>query len=185
MIPRTLVWAVLLLGLVVSVACGRDDGADVALPALPTGWEWYVSSQHGYRVGYPEGWVKDERSAFGLTSFVDSKTGVGIDIGVAATRQTNLVAYVEANKISTAEGAAYLRQGPITINGIQGYELFLTLPAEFFGRAFRPGMLKHRQIVVLSRGKAYVLTATALVGEYNQYSDIFDAFITSFVVPKP
>ena len=184
MIPRTLVWAVLLLGLVASVSCGGDDGADVALPPLPTGWEWYVSSQHGYRVGYPETWDKDTRPAFGLTSFVEPSTGVGIHIGVGATRQTNLTTYLEANKISTAEGATYLHEGPITINGVQGFELILTLPSEFYGRIFRPGIMKHRQVVFLSRGKAYVMTATAFDDEYNEYSDIFDSFVASFIIPK-
>ena len=154
------------------------------LPALPTGWEWHVSSQHGYRIGYPATWDKDT-PALGMISFVDPRTGVGIDVGVAATRQTNLKTYVEANKIPTAEGATYSHQGPITINGVQGYEMILTIPSEFFGRIFRPHILKHRQVVFLSQGKAYVMTATALEDEYNAYSDIFDSFVASFIVPKP
>ena len=165
-------------------AVSADDKVDTTT-ALPSGWKSYSNSQHGYRAGYPDAWAKEERSSFGITSFFDPRTGVSIDIGVAATRQTDLTSYVQANKISSTEGATYLHQGPITVNGVQGYELILTLPSEFFSQAFRPALLKHRQVVFISRGKAYVMTATALEEEYDQYADTFDTFVTSFVVPRP
>ncbi|MCJ7654367.1 MAG: hypothetical protein MUO97_03540 [Dehalococcoidia bacterium] len=164
------------------MGCVKEKTPTTALPTLPAGWKSYYNSQHDYSVGYPDNWNKEEYSSLGMVSFYEPKIGVGFDIGVGKTRETDLERYVETNKIPPSEGATYLIQRPIVVNGRQGYELVLTLPSEFFGTGFREGLMKHRQVVFLAKGRGYVLTCTALEDEWNQYTNIFDTAINSFVI---
>ncbi len=171
----------LVIPMVIFACAAGNDGA-TELPELPPGWTRYTDKQNNYSIGYPNTWRKED-SGFNLTSIIDPETGVGIDIGVGRTDETNLIKYVSANKIHPSEGAIYLHEGPITINGMDGYELVLTLQAGFFGSAFQPGVLKHRQIVFISQRKAYVITATALEEEYDDYDVIFEGMVSSFSLP--
>jgi len=184
--------ALILLTMVVTssaflVACGANRESQTVRSTLPEGWKRHQSTRHGYSVVYPADWeieAIEKGASGGITQFYEPKTGVSFAVAVGPTRETNVKDYVDANKVSLKEGATYLREGPIIINGRQGYELVLTLPSQFFGRAFKPGNLKNRQIAFLVQGKVYVVTTTALQDEYPNYNELFEKVMNSFIVPN-
>jgi hypothetical protein len=80
------------------MGCVKEKTPTTALPTLPAGWKSYYNSQHDYSVGYPDNWNKEEYSSLGMVSFYEPKIGVGFDIGVGKTRETDLERYVETIK---------------------------------------------------------------------------------------
>ena len=97
------------------------------------------------------------------------------------TRQTDVERYVAANRIPAEEGARYLSEGPIELNGRHGRDLVVTLPPEFNG--FRgDDRLLTRQVVLVARGNGYIVACTAFENEASQYGDTFRAIINSFAI---
>ena len=116
----------------------------------------------------------------GATEFYSPK-GVNCNVGVGRTRETDVERYVAANRIRAEEGAKYLSDGPIELNGRQGRELVVPLPPKFYG--FRgDDRLLTRQAVFVARGTGYVVACTAFENEASQYGDTFRSLISSFVI---
>ena len=152
----------------------------VPTPTLPEGWRRYQNPILGYSILHPTTWTTEERPSVGATEFYSPK-GINCNVGVGRTRETDVERYVAANRIRAEEGAKYLSEGPIELNGRQGRELVMTLPSGFYG--FRgDDRLLIRQVLFVARGNAYVVACTAFEDEASQYGDTFSTIINSFII---
>jgi len=152
----------------------------VPAPTLPEGWARYHNSTYGYSIGHPPNWPAEEHAALGITEFT-SPEGVNCNVGVGRSTATEVGAYVAANRIGADEGALYLSEGPLELNGRQGFEVVVTLPQRFFGFSGKDRLLT-RQAVFVAKGNGYVVACTAFEFETAQYRDTFSTLMNTFVI---
>lgn len=143
-----------------------------AEPVLSPGYAWYHDEEFGYKIAYPENWVKDvvistDGGDDGVI-FSDPDTGTS-NVMVATTSEYDM----EALKAG-AEGGK-----EVVINGREGYEAIL-----------QPMPVVKMKLVVFTVGdKYYMISCTAPVesldgsmSTFNETVDTFDNVINSFVI---
>lgn len=141
-------------------------------PVLAPGYKWYHDEEFGYKIAYPENWVKDvvistDGGDDGVI-FIDPDTGTS-NVMVATTSEYDM----EALKAG-AEGGK-----EVVINGRKGYEAIL-----------QPMSMVKMKLVVFTVGdKYYMISCTAPVesldgsmSTFNETVDTFDNVINSFVI---
>lgn len=142
-------------------------------PVLAPGYTWYHDEEFGYKIGYPENWVKevaistDESKDDGMV-FSDPDTGTSM-VMVATASEYDM----EALKAGTEGGKE------VVINGRKGYEAIL--------QPMPP--VKMKLVVFTVDDKYYIISCTAPVesldgsmSTFNETVDTFDNVINSFVI---
>jgi hypothetical protein len=151
----------------------------------------YVNRTHGFSINPPTGWtVNDTGVSPPVVVFfyepVMPETGgkININIGVETTSLT-LNQYVAASKSQYASvflNFNLVSESNRNIGGLDEYELVFTL-------TYMPGAnvsnthtfnFKQKQVIFVEKGKAYILTFTALPTNYEDYLPAFEESLQMF-----
>ena len=166
--------------LVVSIAfMGGCASRSPELPTLPTGYNWYHNDKLGYSIGYPENWemqipsVVDGENVESVTMFTKPGTPTTLSVIVKLSDLTSLEEVKEEFKEGLKKlGGTILEEREIIVNDRKGYEV-----------VYKPiAVVKMKQVIFIANGKTYMLVCSTAELLYDEYEEIFDHIINSFVI---
>jgi hypothetical protein len=141
----------------------------VSEPTLPSGYKWYYDDEFKFGIGYPENWAvvpKEEiiitdEVTLGMAMFRDPDTSGMISVSVASEYDMEELKAKGAKKV--------------VINGREGYEAII--------QPMPPVKMKLVAFAVADR--YYVISCTTSAELFDEYVDMFDNAINSFVIEYP
>jgi len=184
---------VLVALLVVSIAviggCTKQSDTEEPSPPIPTpptepvtpGYVRVYDYTLGYGLEYPENWESQ------IPEVVDGENVESTEMFTKPGTPTTLIVTVKLSNLTSLEevqgetkeelnklGMTILEEREVIANGREGYEvIYKPLPA-----------VKIRQVVFIANGKTYMLVCSTAEPLYDEYEEIFDHIINSFVIIK-
>lgn len=174
---------------VASIAVCETSSDDTALSAVSLAEKPFVSKTLGVSIQQPKGWTSDESGKYGAELFFfctesDKEKGkpftANINLTSEATQGYSLKAYVDASKKYIKKSFAGYKSLPdrnVTVNGKVGVIIGGTFAQQGYN-------IRNEQLITISGGKAYIVTATALASTWSKYSALFDASLLTLKVVK-
>ncbi len=147
----------------------------------------FTSSKGGFKISHPKDWRVDESGSFGtLVSVANTvsdddsgnKFSVNINVVSEAAVDVTLDDYLAASKeVLTKSFSNYqlINEQRKTIGGKDG----VILEARYDMGVYP---LHNLQLILIDKGKAYVITATALNSAWEKYQGQLDASLMSFIL---
>ena len=137
-------------------------------PTLPPGYTWYHDEEFSFKIGYPEDWtiVPTEEitlgeGILGIAHFTPEIPGTTLQVWVLSEYDM--------------EGFKAMGGKDVVINGREGYEvIFQPMPP-----------VKIRQIVFEVDDRYYSIICSTTEELYDEYTEVFDNAINSFVIEYP
>ncbi len=145
---------------------------------LPPGYTWYEDEEFKFKIGYPEGWTVTPKEKIILGK--SAMNGINIStVGAVIFTDTPNMIFVSVNSVSDVEKLRALisEMGAkkVMINGREGYDMTLQpIP-----------MVKQRAVYFFVDEMCYIISCSTTVELFDEYADIFDASINSFVIEHP
>jgi hypothetical protein len=181
--------SVLVALLVVSIAfmggCATQSSTEE--PLLPTpsttpvtpGYIRVYDYKLDYGFEYPEDWetqtpeVVDGEDIESTEMFTKPGTPTTLIVGIKLSNLTSLEEVKEEFKEGLKGlGGTILEEREIVVNGREGYEVI-----------YKPiAPVKIRQVIFIANGKTYMLVCSTAELLYDEYEEIFDHVIDSFVI---
>jgi PGF-CTERM protein len=167
-----------LIAIVAVVALGTVTTL-AAEPTLPPGYTWYEGEEFKFKIGYPEGWTAQEEIGLGEMTM----DGINLStVGAAMFMEpdTPNIIGVSVNSVSDVEKLKALLESEmgakkVIINGREGYDMtFQPMP-----------IVKQRVVYFFVDEKCYIISCSTAVELFDEYADIFDNAINSFVIEYP
>ncbi len=185
-------WLSLLIAaslLVVSIAfmggCTRQPNTGEPSPPTPPtepvtpGYVRVYDDKLSYGFEYPEDWE---------TQVIETVDGEDVESILMFTKPgtpTTLIVTVKLSDLTSLEevkeefreglkgfGRTILEERQIVVNGREGYEVI-----------YRPiAVVKIGQVIFIANGKTYMLVCSTAEALYDEYRDIFDNIVNSFVI---
>ena len=165
-----------------------SEATDSGLPiSVNTELKQFTSSKGGFKISHPKDWRVDESGSFGtLVSVANTvsdddsgnKFSVNINVVSEAAVDVTLDDYLAASKeVLTKSFSNYqlIKEQRKTIGGKDG----VILEARYDMGVYP---LHNLQLLVIDKGKAYVITATALNSTWEKYQKQLDASLMSFIL---
>ena len=155
--------------------------AIMTMTALPNVFgvlqEAYVNKEYGFSIQPPEGWTIQEDWFGAIVCFIgptEDDFAVNINI-VSEETDMSLEEYVELSKqqIKDILNATIISGGSRTIKNHEAYEIVLTWTMGAHN-------LKQKQVYLIEKGRAYIITCTASQSNYDSYVSTFDESINTF-----
>jgi PGF-CTERM protein len=143
----------------------------VSEPTLPSGYNWYYDDEFKFGIGYPEDWE--------LVPEEEEPSGEGI-LGVAmflepGSRINFFLVAVEDSECDIEKFKATSDYGEdVVINGREGYDAIRENP-----------MVKQRAVQFTVEDRCYGVSCNAATDLYDEYAEIFETAINSFVIESP
>ncbi|MBA7479604.1 hypothetical protein ES707_15038 [subsurface metagenome] len=181
--------SVLVALLVVSIAfmggCATQSSTEE--PLLPTpsttpvtpGYIRVYDYKLDYGFEYPEDWetqtpeVVDGEDIESTEMFTKPGTPTTLIVGIKLSNLTSLEEVKEEFKEGLKGlGGTILEEREVVVNGREGYEVI-----------YKPiAPVKIRQVIFIANGKTYMLVCSTAELLYDEYEEIFDHVINSFVI---
>jgi len=173
----------LILAMVVGlVGCtGQSSTGESSPPTEPVtpGYIQVYDHAFGYGFEYPEDWesqmpeVVDGEDVESVVMFAKPGTPTTLMITVILTNLASLEEVEEEFREGLKGlGGTILEERQIVVNGREGYEVI-----------YRPiAAVKMRQVIFITNGKSYILVCSTAELLYDEYEEIFDHFINSFII---
>jgi len=136
---------------------------------LPPGYTWYEDEEFKFKIAYPENWTIVPKEEI---TIIDEDT-----LGVAMFRDpdtTNMI-FVSVLSEYDMEELKAIGAKKVVINGREGYEAII--------QPMPPVKMKLIAFAVADR--YYLISCTTSVELFDEYVDIFDNAINSFVIEYP
>jgi len=151
-----------------------------AEPTLPPGYTWYEDKEFKFKIAYPEGWTVTPKEEIGLGE--STMNGINLStVGAAMFMEpdTPNIIGVSINSVSDVEKLRALISEmcakKVMINGREGYEITL-----------QPiSMVKQKVVYFFVDEMCYIISCSTAVELFDEYANIFDASINSFVIEAP
>lgn len=152
-----------------------------AEPTLPPGYTWYEDEEFKFKIGYPEGWTVTPKEEIGLGE--STMDGVNLrTVGAAMFQEpdTPNIIGVSVNSVSDVEKFKALLESEmgakmVIINGKEGYDMtFQPIP-----------IVKQRVVYFFVDERCYIISCSTAEELFDEYADIFDTAINSFVIEYP
>ena len=132
-----------------------------------------------YGFEYPEDWetqvieVVDGEDVESAEMFTKPRTSTTLIVTVKLSNLTTLEEVKEEFKEGLKGlGGTILEEREIVVNGREGYEVI-----------YKPiAAVKIRQVTFIANGKSYILVCSTAEPLYDEYEEIFDHVINSFVI---
>ncbi len=181
--------SVLVAVLVVSIAFmgGCTKQPSTGEPSLPSpsttpvtpGYIRVYDYKLDFGFEYPEDWemqipeVVDEEDVESVVMFTKPGTPTTLIVTVQFSNLTSLEEVKgeikeELNKL----GMTILEEREIVVNGRKGYEVI-----------YKPiASVKMRQVIFIAKGRSYMLVCSTAEPLYDEYEEIFDHVINSFII---
>jgi hypothetical protein len=157
-----------------------DPLEDIGIKTRPEGYSLYLNMEHGFRFYYPENW--EQGYAAGAIAFFKSPLNdewqENVNVEIVPCGDASLAEYINAYTDSIAnlfEDSIISNERSIEVQGRIGHEWILRWTLNGI-------QLKMKQVVFIDNGKAYALTCTATEHSYDDYVDIFNKIINSFLI---
>ena len=133
----------------------------------------------GYGFEYPEDWesqvieVVDGEDVESVLMFTKPGTPTTLIVTVKLSNLTSLEEVKEEFREGLKKvGGTILEDKEIVVNDREGYEvIYKPIPA-----------VKIRQVIFIANGKSYILICSTAEPLYDEYEEIFDHVISSFVI---
>jgi len=133
----------------------------------------------GYGFEYPEDWETQ------VIEVVDGEDIESTEMFTKPGTPTTLIATVKLSDLTSLEeikeefreglkglGGTILEEREIVVDGREGYEVI-----------YKPiATVKMRQVIFIANGKTYMLVCSTAEPLYDEYEEIFDHIINSFVI---
>ena len=133
----------------------------------------------GYGFEYPEDWESQ------IVEAVDGEDTESVQMFTKPGTPTTLIVTVKLSNLTSLEevkgeikedlnklGMTILEEREIVVNGREGYEVI-----------YKPiAPVKMRQVIFIANGKNYMLVCSTAEVLYDEYRDIFDNIVNSFVI---
>jgi len=183
--------SVLVVLLAVSIAfiggCTKQSSTGEPSPLAPPpptepvtpGYIWVYDHQLGYGFEYPEDWevhspeVVNGEDVERVEMFTKPGTPTTLIVTVKSSNLTSLEEVKEEFKEGLKKlGGIILEEKEIVVNDREGYEVI-----------YKPiAAVKIRQVIFITNGKSYMLVCSTAEVLYDEYEEIFDHAINSFVI---
>lgn len=152
----------------------------VVKPSSTLSSQVYTSSKEGFKIYPPQGWQVDESGLMGtLVIFTGPRKDqftVNINVTSESTQGLDFSSYIAASKGNLPKlltNYQLLEEKEVAVKGNRGY----LLGGEFSAQGFQ---IRNLQLVVVSNGKAYIATATALSSQWDAYQEVFRSSLSTF-----
>jgi len=152
-----------------------------AEPTLPPGYTWYEDEEFKFKIGYPEGWTVTPKEEIILGE--STMNGINLStVGAAMFMEpdTPNIIGVSVNSVSDVEKLKALIESEmgakkVIINGREGYDItFQPIP-----------IVKQRVVYFFVDEMCYTISCSTAVELFDEYANIFDTAINSFVIEYP
>jgi len=181
--------ALLVLSIVLMGGCTREpDTGGPSLPVPPTEpvttgvltTQGYVyDDKLGYGFEYPGGWemetpeVVDGEDTESIVMFTKPGTPTTLIVTIKLSNLTNLEEVKGEIKEELSKlGGTILEEREIVVNGREGYEVI-----------YKPiAVVKIRQVMFIVNGKSYMLVCSTAELLYDEYEEVFERVINSFII---
>ncbi len=145
----------------------------------------YTNKKHRFSLAEPEGWNVDESGLMGTAVIfygpTESEFTVNANVVVEEIPEgTTLEQYASAGNETLADvlnNYEQISEREMKIGDLDAHE-------RVFTHEMGDRKLVAKQVAVVSEKRAYVLTFTALEGNYDQYVEVFDKMVQSFEVSE-
>ena len=176
--------ALLVVSIVFMGSCTTQPSTEEFAPSPPTtpvtpGYIRVYDYKLDYGFEYPEDWETQ------TPEVVDGEDTESVEMFTKPETPTTLIATVKLSNLTSLEevkgeikedlnklGMTILEEREIVVNGREGYEVI-----------YKPiAAVKMRQVIFIANGKSYMLVCSTAEPLYNEYEEIFDHVINSFVI---
>lgn len=183
-----------ILGLVLiltisTFAMSQTYADDTSMSAVALSQKPYVSSKLGISIQYPKNWTIDVSGKYGAELFFFSDVTdkeknkpftSNINITTEDTQGYGLKAYIDASKKYIKKSFAGYKSLPdrkVTVNGKEAY----IISGIFSQKGYN---IRNEQLILVSGGKAYIVTATSLASTWTKYKDLFNSSFMTLKIVK-
>ncbi len=146
-----------------------------------SGWKVYHNKEHDFRFDYPEDWdVKEGNISGGVVAVgpdlgtiaqnvlvtIEPASGMSLDEYIAVTGDTT---------INSIPDAIVVKENYVYVNEMIGYEWVVKYTQYYID-------VQQKLVIFLANDKVYGITFSGLQSTYDEFSDIFDNILDSFVI---
>jgi len=177
--------ALLVASIAVMGGCTRESNSgEPSIPTPPTDpvTPGYIRDYDyilGYGFEYPEDWesqvieVVDGEDVESVLMFTKPGTPTTLIVTVKLSNLTSLEEVKDEFKEGLNKlGMTILEEREIVVNGREGYEVI-----------YKPiAAVKMRQVMFIANGKTYMIVCSTAETLYDEYEEIFDHVVNSFVI---
>jgi len=176
--------ALLVVSIVFTGGCATQPSTEEFVPSPTTtpvtpGYIQVYGYKLGYGLEYPEDWetqvieVVDGEDVESAEMFTKPRTPTTLIVTVKLSNLTSLEEVKEEFKEGLKGlGGTILEEREIVVNSREGYEVI-----------YKPiAAVKIRQVTFIANGKTYILICSTAEPLYDEYEEIFDHVINSFVI---
>jgi len=176
--------ALLVVSIVFTGGCATQPSTEEFVPSPTTtpvtpGYIQVYDYKLGYGLEYPEDWetqvieVVDGEDVESAEMFTKPRTPTTLIVTVKLSNLTSLEEVKEEFKEGLKGlGGTILEEREIVVNSREGYEVI-----------YKPiAAVKIRQVTFIANGKTYILICSTAEPLYDEYEEIFDHVINSFVI---
>jgi len=176
--------ALLVVSIVFTGGCTTQPNTEEFTPSPSTttvtpGYIRVYDYKLDYGFEYPEDWetqtpeVVDGEDVESTEMFTEPGTPTTLIVGIKLSNLTSLEEVKEEFKEGLKGlGGTILEEREIVVNGREGYEVI-----------YKPiAPVKIRQVIFIANGKTYMLVCSTAELLYDEYEEIFDHVIDSFVI---
>jgi len=185
---KKLILGVMILAIVILApsawSCTERQTSEPPIPSPPItpltpGYIWGYDDKLGYGFEYPEDWETQ------VIEVVDGEDTESVEMFTKPGTPTTLIVTVKLSNLTSLEevkgeikeelnklGMTILEEREVVVNGREGYEVI-----------YKPiAAVKMRQVIFIANGKTYMLICSTAEPLYDEYEEIFDHAINSFVI---
>ncbi len=151
----------------------------VPVPEALTTQGYVYDDKLGYGFEYPEDWETQ------VIEVVDGEDTESVEMFTKPGTPTTLIVTVKLSNLTSLEevkgeikeelnklGMTLLEEREVVVNDREGYEVI-----------YKPiAAVKMRQVIFIANGKTYMLVCSTAEPLYDEYEEIFDYVINSFVI---
>ena len=151
------------------------------------GYLQYKNSEFNYSLSYKKGW--NQQIVQGVTAFFVEKenslfkTNINIVVQDLSNQPLTLEEYhkITLDQISNNIGLKNIKtQKDIILSDVKAKELVYTIPKSINN----PNELKLKQVYLIKNGKAYLITYTSTISNYDKYLKSSNIFFNTFKILK-
>lgn len=150
--------------------------------------DWNQITKNDFTINYPEDWISSDQKQTPATQFLilaDEKSqesdnfreNINLNLEDLSGKNISLEAYVKLSLeqiTGQIPSAKFLENKAVTINQQEAHSIIWTAN---FGTGIN---VKFKQVFLIHKEKAYILTFTSTASDFDDYSSVSDTIINSF-----